>query len=128
MELARRLEVPALGRSAMAWLKTKLSSANLGCVVQFLEHATELRMENVQAAALKVIGQQFDALDVESTNSLPSGILIEMLQSDDLRVASEDKAFDVIMHCVNKTFAEGNMQQRLLWECLRFAFMTFPKQ
>jgi len=128
MELARRLEVPALGRSAMAWLKTKLSSSSFDGCVQFLEHATELKMEKVQAAALKVLVRQFDKLDADITNSLPFSMLIEILQSDDLAVVSEDKVFDVIVYRLNKTCAEGDAQRRQLWECLRFAFLTLPKQ
>tara|TARA_B100000787_G_C16005106_1_gene211795 strand:+ start:121 stop:546 length:426 start_codon:yes stop_codon:yes gene_type:complete len=90
MELARRLQIPALGKRVMAYAEEVLQQPG-GAAPQLLTHAIELRLEKTQAAAMQQIKKRFGCFTAEALAALPLAPLLSLLGDDDLGVESEDQ-------------------------------------
>ena len=126
MELARRLQIPALGRKVMAWAEEALQQPG-GAAPQLLMHAIELRLEKTQAAAMQQIRRNFGSFSAVLLAELPIASLLCLLGDDDLGVESEDQVYAVVAYLVDGSddnISANNTVARDLWACVRYAHLT----
>lgn len=131
MELARRFQLPAMGKELGARLNAMLRSPKDAPVL--LAHAIDLKLDKVLTAALKVMAQNFGQLSSDPIiERLPVPVLVRLLSDDELGVWSED---DVCQAVEARLMAEGRMlpdgvgdSAQALWPCVRFACLSSEKQ
>eukprot|EP00584_Thalassiosira_punctigera_P012702 CAMPEP_0172573700 /NCGR_PEP_ID=MMETSP1067-20121228/136321_1 /TAXON_ID=265564 ORGANISM="Thalassiosira punctigera, Strain Tpunct2005C2" /NCGR_SAMPLE_ID=MMETSP1067 /ASSEMBLY_ACC=CAM_ASM_000444 /LENGTH=433 /DNA_ID=CAMNT_0013366307 /DNA_START=52 /DNA_END=1353 /DNA_ORIENTATION=+ len=126
MELARRLDVPALGRKCMNWIGARLSAEDVEFALKALLQGEELRMEKVCAASLKVVAGGFASVDKESLLCLTVDRLVQLLRFDEL-TAPEDQVFDLIVAYIDSNTLSKDDTLRL-WLCCRFANLSSTKK
>lgn len=132
MELARRLDVPALSIAVTAWVASALESPCMECPAEFLADAVALRLEKIETDARSVVIKHFGELPLDSFCRLPVDVMADCVQQNDLGVADEDTVFDIVAHYVSNAqqleLCAGATGPRLLWSHVRFAFLSYAKQ
>ena len=125
MELARRFQLPAMGKKLSERLNGMLRSPKDAPVL--LAHAIDLKLDKVRNAALKIMAQNFSQLSSDPIiERLPVPVLVNLLSDDELGLLSED---DVCQAVETRLLAdEAPDSAAILWPCVRFACLSSEKQ
>mmetsp|Transcript_12416 Transcript_12416/g.15531 ORF Transcript_12416/g.15531 Transcript_12416/m.15531 type:complete len:426 (+) Transcript_12416:62-1339(+) len=126
MELARRLDIPALGRECTSWIKTALQASDVEFAFNVFAEGDEWRMEKLCVASATVVARMFRAIDSDSLMCLPINLLVQLLKHDELN-STEDYVFELIVaYKDSRKLSPGDV--RKLWECCRFAHLSSRKK
>ena len=125
MELARRFQLPAMGKDLGARLNGMLKDPKNAPVI--LAHAIDLNLDKVLSATLKVMSQNFSRLSSDPViERLPIPVLVRLLSDDELGVLSEDDVCQAVEARLKADEAADSAAA--LWPCVRFACLSSEKQ
>ena len=126
MELARRFQVPAMGKDLGARLNGMLQDPKNAPVI--LAHAIDLNLDKVLSATLKVMAKNYNQLSSDPIiERLPIPVLVKLLSDDELTVLSEDDVCQAVEARLKADeFAADSAAA--LWPCVRFACLSSQKQ
>ena len=127
MELARRFQLPALGKKLGVHLNDFLNNPESALMI--LAHALDLKLEKVAQAALKVVARNFGEgheglKDLHLISRLSDADFRSLLQDDELGVWSEDEVCHAVMQRIQTTGARDESSLRALWTCVRVAGLS----